>query len=82
MQRSLGASRTLAGKFLHWSVKFAFVPSLVRTFFSFSRQFLSLPAGQTNVKDGVSIFESLQVAAVGVHFDMAAFLNDNPKMRR
>ena len=38
--------------------------------------------GTTNVNDGVSIFASLGVRAEGVHFDMAEFLRNDPKMRR
>lgn len=38
--------------------------------------------GITNVNDGVSIFHSLGVRAEGVHFDMAKFIREDPKMKR
>eukprot|EP00534_Pseudo-nitzschia_fraudulenta_P006510 CAMPEP_0201178504 /NCGR_PEP_ID=MMETSP0851-20130426/110785_1 /ASSEMBLY_ACC=CAM_ASM_000631 /TAXON_ID=183588 /ORGANISM="Pseudo-nitzschia fraudulenta, Strain WWA7" /LENGTH=518 /DNA_ID=CAMNT_0047462303 /DNA_START=18 /DNA_END=1571 /DNA_ORIENTATION=+ len=38
--------------------------------------------GITNVNDGKSIFDSLGVEARGVHFDMADFIRDDPKMKK
>ena len=37
--------------------------------------------GITNINDGVSIFQSLNVKAVGCHFDMADFIRTNPEIK-
>uniref|UniRef100_A0A7S4AX91 Erythromycin biosynthesis protein CIII-like C-terminal domain-containing protein n=1 Tax=Pseudo-nitzschia australis TaxID=44445 RepID=A0A7S4AX91_9STRA len=38
--------------------------------------------GITNINDGESIFRSLGVKAVGVHFDIANFIREDPKMKK